>query len=284
MGRKNRFDRPLPRPAVHDPALLDAVRGALAALSAPGKEAAASAIEEWIKLHRHEVWLSIRTASALREAIEAARREEVSVPPVLVPAIPEESKSRPAEPITTKRASPMARKKKVESLPEPPAKAEPAAAANGGDQETLAEVVRKALSGVGVGADNQKVKRWISRHYPGRKFNASTLNTTISGQRSRMKRESSPPAPPTPAAPRKPRPAATPAPAAPPRPRPRPSAAPDYDPTRSELLRVLEIARQESSVGRLRKLVLTVKDLADRVGGLDRLAVCLDTLEEFGIK
>jgi hypothetical protein len=58
----------------------------------------------------------------------------------------------------------------------------------------------------------------------------------------------------------------------------------EYDPTRSELLRVLEIARQESSVSRLRKLVQTVKQLADQVGGLDRLAVCLDTLEEFGIK
>jgi hypothetical protein len=50
------------------------------------------------------------------------------------------------------------------------------------------------------------------------------------------------------------------------------------------LRRVLEIARQESSVGKLQKMVQTVKQLADQVGGLDRLAVCLDTLEEFGLK
>ncbi len=279
MGRKKRFERPLPRPAAHDPALLEAVRGALAALSAPGKEAVPSAIEEWIKLHRHEVWLSIRTASALRDAIEAAKREKSLPRPVPVAVVPLESNGRPVEPTPTKRGSAMARKKKAEAPAEPPAKAEPASAANGAEQEPLAEVVRKALNGVGMEADNQKVKRWITRNYPGRKFNASTLNTTISGQRSRMKRESSPPPPPAPA-PRKTRPAA--APAAPSK--PRPLAAPDYDPTRSELLRVLEIARQESSVGRLRKIVLTVKDLADRVGGLDRLAVCLDTLEEFGIK
>jgi hypothetical protein len=65
---------------------------------------------------------------------------------------------------------------------------------------------------------------------------------------------------------------------------PRPSSVPNYDPTRSELLRVLEIARRESSVSKLQKMVQVVKHLADEVGGLDRLAVCLDTLEEFGLK
>ena len=83
----------------------------------------------------------------------------------------------------------MGRKKKDathEPRPEKPARAQPAAAVNGGDQDSLAEVVRKALNGVGAEADNETVKGWIARNYPGRAFNPSTLNTTISGQRARI--------------------------------------------------------------------------------------------------
>jgi hypothetical protein len=98
-------------------------------------------------------------------------------------------------------------------------------------------------------------------------------------QRARKKRASAAPRPAvTKRAAREEQPAPVKAPA------PRPTGVPNYDPTRSELLRVLEIARQESSVSKLQKMVRVVKELADQVGGLDRLAVCLDTLEEFGLK
>ena len=39
----------------------------------------------------------------------------------------------------------------------------------------MAEVVRKALSGAGPEADNEAVKGWIARHYPGREFNHALL-------------------------------------------------------------------------------------------------------------
>jgi hypothetical protein len=253
MGRKRHFERPALQPAQPDQALLGAVREALAALSASRKETTPSAIEEWIKTNQYAVWSSITSASALKGAIEAAKREEPT--------------ERPR--ITPKGARGMGRKKKDaprEGPPEPPPKREPASAGNGSRQDPLAEVVRKALHGVGVEADNEAVQGWITRNYPGRGFNLSTLNTTISAQRSKLKRQAAEAA----------RPVATTT--------PRLARAGDYDPTRSELLRVLAIARQESSVSKLQKLVATVKQLADQVGGLDRLAVCLDTLEEFGIK
>jgi hypothetical protein len=50
------------------------------------------------------------------------------------------------------------------------------------------------------------------------------------------------------------------------------------------MLRVLEIARQQGGVSKLGKVVQSVKQLADQVGGLERLAVCLDALEELGVK
>jgi hypothetical protein len=300
MGRKKRFERPTPPPAGHDPALLEAVKAAFAALSAVGREVSPTAIEEWIKVNRFDVWSSLGIP-ALKGAIEAVKREPPEARPAITTAANrEEANGRPrrtakgtgarararsepaprppASPRTTRRTSGMGRKKKTEQRQPPaaqPARSEPAGAGNG-DQDSLAQVVRKALTGVGTEADNEEVRAWITRNYPGREFNPTTLNTTISNQRSRLRRESRPPAAPAPAAPAG-RQAA-------PRPAPRPSTAPGYDPTRSELVRVLAIARQESSVSKLRKMVQTVKQLADQVGGLEQLAVCLDTLEEFGLK
>jgi hypothetical protein len=227
MGRRKLPVRPPPRPVAHDAALLEAVRGALTALSAGRKEATPPAIEEWIKVHQHDLWSSIPTASALKGAIEAVKQEEVP--------------SHPVSP--TKETNGMGRKKKVEKKidqREPPAeqaaRPEPAATRNG---------------------------------------NGGASSPPLRGRRGRPRRENAPASPPPPS---KPRPA-VPRPAA-----PRLTASTDYDPTRSDLLRVLAIVRQESSVSKLQKLVQTVKHLADQVGGLDRLAVCLDTLEEFGIK
>jgi hypothetical protein len=198
----------------HDAALLDAVRGALAALSAGRKEASPPAIEEWIKVHQHDLWSSIPTASALKGAIDAVRQEEV-----------------PRRPVgKAKETNGMGRKKKVEHHEPPPVQAtrpEPASASNG---------------------------------------TATASRPPARARRPRAKREASPASPP-------------PAPV-----KPRPIHSSGYDPTRSDLLRVLAIVRQESSVSKLQKLVQTVKQLADQVGGLDKLAVCLDTLEEFGIK
>src|SRR5262245_28498615 len=110
MGRRLPL-RPLPQPAQYDQALLEAVQGALAALSAAGKEATPSDIEEWLKINQHAVWSAIRTPSALKGAIEAAQREQTN--------------GRPA--VSTKGASAMTRKKKEqrESPPERPAKAQP---------------------------------------------------------------------------------------------------------------------------------------------------------------
>ncbi len=245
MGRKKLPERPPPRPAGHDPALLEAVKAALAALPEAGKAASPSAIEEWIKTNRYDVWAAITKVSALKEAIEAANREE----------------SNGRAPATAKGASEMGRKKKSEPVDLPPEQAtrpEPARTSNAGDQ--------------------------------GPSANGPARGTNGARPRRRVKRDEAPPRPTAPRKPRQPVPETAaqerPAPPSPAAARhvPRPSAAPEYDPTRSELLRVLEIARQESSVSRLRKMVQTVKQLADQVGGLDRLAVCLDTLEEFGLK
>src|SRR5262245_14229822 len=196
MGRKKLFQRP-PPPAPPDPALLEAARAALAALAAAGEEATPSAIEGWIKANQHDVWASIRTASALKAAIEAAQ--------------PEGGNGRTAA--TTKGASRMGRKKKAER-PEPaverPAKREPPGEGNGSAAAAPAPATKPA----------------------GR-------NTAPRARRPRAKREGSE----APAAPRPPRPA----------------SPGGYDPTRSELLRVLEIAREQGGVGKLGRLVQAVK-------------------------
>jgi hypothetical protein len=235
--------------------LLEAVRGALTGLS--GAEATPAAIEAWIKTNRYAVWSSLTLPSTLKEAIEVARQERGA---------------RPESP--AKGTGARGRKKSDRGKPAAPPTAvpEPAGAARtdqgagpGKDQESLAEVVRKAFAGVGPEADNEAVRGWIARNYPGREFNPGTLNNTISAQRSRLKREGSVASVEALSTPRQ-------------------SATPGYDPTRSELLRVLEIARQQGGVSKLGKLVQAVKQLADQVGGLDRLAVCLDALEELGVK
>jgi hypothetical protein len=218
MGRKRPPWR-LPAPSVEaDPALVEAVRGALAALAAARREPTPSAIEEWLKVNQFAVWSAIRTASALKAAIEAAQREG--------------SNGHPAG--TAKEATGMGRKKKSERetsvaqpVPDPPA-----ARADNGEEVRAPEPARR----------------------PRTKRPARTASKPASAPQAAPARQF------------------------------RPARPGDYDPTRSDLLRVLAIVRQESSVSKLQKLVQTVKHLADQVGGLDRLAVCLDTLEEFGIK
>jgi hypothetical protein len=268
--------------------LLQAVREAVIGLSGAGQDATPSAIEGWIKENQYSVWASITTASALKGAIDAVKKEPVARPihvtgptpapmaPPSPPPTPVRQRIRKAATSAPKEANGMARQKKARThlSPEPPAKAEPAGTGNGSDQDSLAEVVRKALNGLGTEAGSAAVKRWITRNYPGREFDTGALRTTIRNQRARLKKASAPASAKKDSAPASP----------PPAPRARPHAASGYDPTKSEMLRVLEIARQESSVSRLRKIVQTVKQLADQVGGLDRLAVCLDALEEFGIK
>jgi hypothetical protein len=295
MGRTNHYLRqPLTRAPEPEPALLAAVQGALAALAADHKETTPSAIEGWIKANRYEVWASITTASALRHAIEAAKREQPEPRPDIaakgVNGVSKKKKTERRQPPKppTRPATKPAPAKTTATKAVPAVEAEiatkPAVVKN---EEPLAEVVRKALDGVGAKAQPKAIKRWITRHYPGRQFNASALSRAINTQRPRPRQDGGEART---VAPVKPRPAArsaTPAAKGASAPAPvkvRPAAAPDYDPTRTELLRVLGIARDQGGVSRLGKMVQAVKQLADQVGGVDRLAACLEALEELGVK
>jgi hypothetical protein len=224
MGRKKLHQRrPPPSPVVYDPALLEAVRGAIAALSAGNKEASPHAIELWIKEHRHDVWSAITSASALKGAIEAAQQAE--------------GNGRPP----TTEGSRMGRKKKA--VPHgPPPELPPA---------------RERASEPPPPAEPDKVEP-----APRRARAAGQPTTRARRPRARREEGGKPPAPAAPAR----------------------AARSDYDPTHSELRRVLEIAREEGGVSKLRKMAQAVKALADQVGGLDRLAGCLDALEELGVK
>lgn len=273
MGRLNKYLRaPLKPPADADPALLAAAHDALAALLEQRREASPSAVEGWIKIHRFEVWSSITTASALRHAIELARREP---PPREEPARGKgengvskkkvEPHESPAElPPELPALKPAPKPAKPTAKPKPAPVEAPAAVSN----EPLTEVVRKALESVGAAAEDKKIKRWITRHYPGRTFKAASLAKAINAQRpaSNGVHEKKAPAVSV-------KPKSAPAP-----------ATGGYDPTRSELLRVLSIAREQGGVTKLVKQVQAVKLLADQIGGVDRLAVCLEALEELGVR
>jgi hypothetical protein len=258
MGRKKHPER-APQAAEHDQTLLQAVRGALAGLSEAGREATPPAIEEWIKANQYDVWASIATASALKGAIEAAARKEGAARP-LAGAAKEASAPLPPPPVRrdlpvapTKEASGMAGKKKTEQrqpAPERPHPAEPAG--NGADRRA-----RTRQEGGDRKPPPEAEQGGRKRKQPALTANAVREHPEAEGER----RPSSPSGP-----------------------KPRPAAAPAYDPTRSEMLRVLEVARQGGGVSKLNKMVQTIKLLADQVGGFDRLAVCLDALEEFGIK
>jgi hypothetical protein len=248
MGRKKQARRPPPPPAGHDPALLEAVRAALAALSAARQEATPSAVEGWIKINRHDVWSSITTAAALKAAIETASREA----------------SPPTSPAEGARVAGGRKKTTRQEAPaQPPVKPEPART-NGKHEAT------PAVNGLGRAAQAparspvQAAAEADSDRGRGRRGHPRAANKASAAQRSEHKRvgEKSLGAS---VAPRQPDVAG-------------------YDPTRSEMLLVLGIAREHGGVAKLRKLVQAVKELADQAGGLDRLAVCLDALEEFGVK
>src|SRR5436190_14532435 len=269
MGRRlNEHLRALLKPsATADPALLAAARDALAA---QGREASPSAVEGWIKEHRFEVWSVIASAGALRDAIELARHE---------PAAPREepvngqgengvSKKKPRRHEASAELPPeMAKPKPAVKAAKPKAEPRPVTIeAPAVSDEPLGEVVRKALESLGDGAAPGKIKRWIKRHYPGRKVRPAALTRAINDHRA-----------PVNGAPHKKAPAEA----------PRPKAAPaagGYDPTRSGPLRVLGIAREQGGVGKLARQVQAVKQLADQVGGVERLAVCLEALEELGVR
>jgi hypothetical protein len=136
---------------------------------------------------------------------------------------------------------------------------------DGKDGPKLADVVRQALGQLGTEASAGDVREWISRNYHGYTYNETTLGTTLSNQRKKLREASGSAIIAT---------------------RVGKAALPGSSsvPSGEDLLKVKRIADKNGGIEELLKTVQTVHDLGAEVGGMDKLLRCLEMLHELIIK
>jgi hypothetical protein len=135
----------------------------------------------------------------------------------------------------------------------------------GKDGPKLADVVRQALGQLGTEAPAGDVRNWIGRNYPGYSYNDTTLGTTLSNQRKKLREAAG-------SAIIAARVAKT------------ALAGPSTVPTGEDLLKVKRMADKNGGIEGLLRTVQTVHDLGAEVGGMDKLLRCLEMLHELIIK
>jgi hypothetical protein len=136
--------------------------------------------------------------------------------------------------------------KKSQTTESAPAAAAPAADTPSG---TLADAIRAALDVVGDDASKKAVSNWIKEHHPNLTFKESTLNSSLSSIRKKLKGETGPSG---------------------------------QEPTINELLKVKQLAEEQGGVDHLLAQIEKVDTLARKLGGLPRLRRCLEGLKRLG--
>jgi hypothetical protein len=111
---------------------------------------------------------------------------------------------------------------------------------------SLAEAIRGALWSIGINATKPEVAEWIKKKYPSLEFKDSTLNSSLSSIRKRLVGEE----------------------------------ADAAEPNLKELLHVQEIAKEDGGVDAVIALLDKVDAIARKVGGQERLRVCLKGLQK----
>jgi hypothetical protein len=136
---------------------------------------------------------------------------------------------------------------------------------DGKDGPKLADVVRQALGQLGTEASAGDVRNWIGRNYTGYSYNDTTLGTTLSNQRKKLREAAG---------------SAIIAARVPKTTLPGPSSVPSGD----DLLKVKRMADNNGGIEGLLRTVQTVHDLGAEVGGIDKLLRCLEMLHDLIIK
>jgi hypothetical protein len=136
---------------------------------------------------------------------------------------------------------------------------------DGKEGPKLADVVRQALGQLGTEASAGDVRNWIGRNYTGYSYNDTTLGTTLSNQRKKLRESAG---------------SAIIAARVPKTTLPGPSSVP----TGEDLLKVKRMADKNGGIEGLLRTVQTVHDLGAEVGGMDKLLRCLEMLHELNIK
>jgi hypothetical protein len=126
--------------------------------------------------------------------------------------------------------------------------AEPAPAATGETVNTLAEAIRVAYQKLGLDADKDSVVEHIKKNYPHIQYKESTLNSSLSSIRKKLKGET--------------------------------GSSPTAGLTVKELMAVKNLAEQEGGVDRLLADIEKVEGLARRYGGVGRLRSYLTSLKD----
>jgi hypothetical protein len=123
----------------------------------------------------------------------------------------------------------------------PPAEPAPAPEAS----SSLADAIRAALWYLGIHSSKSEVSEWIKGKYPSLDFKDSTLTSSLSSIRKRLRGEE----------------------------------ADSPEPTLNDLLNVQKIASENGGVDEVIGLLVRVDGIAKRAGGLDHLRKCLEGLK-----
>jgi hypothetical protein len=136
----------------------------------------------------------------------------------------------------------MAKKSKTsEPAPSPPLHPAPLSI-------SISDAIRAALDDLGVEANKNDVEGWIKAKHPSLKYKESTLNTTLSNIRKKLRGDG--------------------------------NGSSGPQPTLNDLLKVKKLAEEQGGVDDLIARIEKMETVAAQVGGVNRLRQCLAALKK----